>query len=183
MFEISSEHRMTQIFPTLQAQGKKIFGKKAAQIFAPVDQNGDLTFGYIFARSVVPKLARKLTHVRGISNLVSLFSDNGDFMKAMTVPDAEIQTLLKKHSGVESTVNAEGGFVEILTGPAARYCGTVTQRNAQTGALTIDVAFPTGRHFVVIANDSCVKPLEQVPMKERNFWGIVKSEESDPQES
>ena len=51
LLEISSEHRMTQLSPVLRAQGKKLFGKKPGQIFAPLNADGELEFGYLFARS------------------------------------------------------------------------------------------------------------------------------------
>src|SRR6202790_5183873 len=50
LLEVSSDHRMQQIGPLLKPQGKQIFGKNAAPIFAPVNLDGGLVFVYLFAR-------------------------------------------------------------------------------------------------------------------------------------
>lgn len=172
MLEISSEHRMTQIYPSLKAFGKRIFGKKAAQIFAPINEDGELAFGYIFARSTSTALVRALTHLRGISEMSSICNDEGAFVRAVTVPHADVQTMMNQHNAPETPKVRVQDFVEILTGPASRYCGTVTRLNADTEELTIEVNFPTGRHFIVTADASCVKLLPKVAAGKRAFWGV-----------
>jgi hypothetical protein len=172
MLEISSDHRMLQIAPALRDQGKKLFRKNPAQIFAPVTDDGELAFGYIFARCSRQPLVRGLLRVRGISEIASLCDGEGNFVQAVTVPHADIQEMMKKSNAPPLPVVHLQDFVEILTGPAARYCGTVTKMNASTDELTIEVSFPTGKKFIVTADPSCVKRLSNVPMLDRKFWGL-----------
>jgi hypothetical protein len=171
MFEISSEQRMSVILPVLRAQGQKIFGKKAGQIFAPLDANGELKFCYIFARSTKPSLTRSLTHVRGISEMAASYRDDTSLGKASTVPDADIQKLIESH-GVQKVVKVHiGDFVEIITGKASRYCGVV--KKIRGTKVRVDVSFPTGRQFVIRADATAVKPIaKRLPEESIAFWGI-----------
>lgn len=169
MLEISSEHRMTQILPTLRNQGKKIFGKRAAQIFAPINADGELEFGYIFARSAVATLVRGLTRIRGISELVSVCNDEGVFVRTVTIPNADVQGMISQHSPLPISKVRVSDFVEIMTGPASKYCGTITETNGDE--VTVEVNFPTGRHFLVLADKTCVKLLPAIPKDLRKFWG------------
>ena len=171
LLEVSSEYRMNQLGPILRSQGKRVFGKKAAQIFAPVNPNGELEFGYLFARSVSTALVRGLLRIRGISEMASVYNDDGAFGHAVTVPHIDVQKMMNTHDTPPPPVVRPQDFVEILTGPAARYCGTVVRMNAITEALTIEVNFPTGRQFLVTAEPSCVKLLPNVPKQQRKFWG------------
>ena len=169
MFEISSEHRMTQIYPGLKKHGKRLFGKKAAQIFAPTDANGELEVGYIMARSTALASTRSLTRVRGISEMAAHYNEEGAFLKAVTVPHVDVQKMITAHSKHKSTPVHVGDFVEILTGEASRYHGTVTvQKDAD---IEIEVSFPSGRKFTVSADASAVMVIPQVPIKRRAFWG------------
>jgi transcription antitermination factor NusG len=174
MLEISSEHRMTQIYPLLRAQGKRVFGKKAAQIFAPVNAEGELAFGYIFARSVSSALVRALTRIRGISEMATICDAEGTFIRAVTISDNEVQAVINKHNPSKKARARVGDFVEILTGPAARYCGTVIEKDSTSKneeQLTVEVNFPTGRRFLVVADATCVKLLPNIPKAQRRFWG------------
>jgi hypothetical protein len=168
MFEISSEHRMEQINPSLRKHGKKLFGKRAAQIFAPTDENRELEVGYLMARSVSPALTRSLTRIRGISEMSGHYSEDGTLLKAVTIPNADVQKMIKAHSIDEPTPIRVGDFVEILTGEAARYHGTVVE--AEDADMKIEVQFPSGRKFTVDASAADVKLL-RVPIKRRAFWG------------
>jgi hypothetical protein len=168
MFEISSEHRMNQIFPVLKSNGKKLFGKKSAQIFAPVDSNGELELGYILARTNPPALARTLTRVRGISEMSATYTDEGVLIEAVTVPHEDVQKIIDKHSIPVQNDLEVNQFVEILTGDAARYCGTVTEILGD--AVSVEVIFPSGRQFIVRADRTAVKLLVDQPHK-RAFWG------------
>jgi hypothetical protein len=170
MFEISSEHRMAQITPGLRAQGQRIFGKKAAQIFAPVNEDGELVYGYIFARCITPSLVRALTKVRGISEMASLCDDEGGFVKAVTVPHEDVEKMLESFPSPATPRVRLDDFVEILTGDAAHYCGTVSGVDDDY-SLVIEVNFPTGRKFFVTAQPSSVKLLNHVPKNKRAFWG------------
>jgi hypothetical protein len=179
MFEISSEHRMTQIYPLLKAFGKRVFRKKAAQIYAPVNEDGELTFGYILARSTSTALVRALTHLRGISEMSSVCNEEGAFVRAVTIPNADVQTMMNQHNPTTKVKVRVGDFVEILTGPASKYHGTVTQttkwnasRTGTSFAMTIEVNFPTGRRFLVTADPSCVKLLPKIAFSKRAFWGV-----------
>jgi hypothetical protein len=171
MFEISSDHRMAQIAPTLYRQCKKIFGKKPAQIFAPVNAEGELTFGYLFARSVSPALVRKLSHIRGIGEMSAVCDDEGTFKRAVTIPNEDVQKMISEHA---PSINAKvhvGDFVEILTGDAAKYCGTVTTLDGD--GLIVQVNFPTKRYFLVRADVTSVKKLPKTPAPQRMFWGAM----------
>lgn len=171
MFEISSDHRMEQISPLLQEQGKRIFGKKASQIFSPLNAEGELAFGYIFVRSVSPKLVRAMTRIRGISEMAAVSPAEGEFMEAVTIPNEEVQAMLEKQNPPAKLEIHSDDFVEILTGKAARYCGTVKAVSA-SGEVIVEVNFPTGRYFLVTADETCVKLLPKVPAEQRAFWGV-----------
>jgi hypothetical protein len=172
MFEISSDHRMSLIFPMLKSQGRRLFGKQAAQIFAPTNDDGELAFNYLFARCTSPTLTRGLTRVRGISEMASIYTDEGVFLHAVTIPDAEIQTMMQNHNSPAAPRIVTQDFVEILTGPAAHYCGTITGMNILSQTLRVEVRFPTGRRFVVTADPSCVRLISDAPVSKRAFWGV-----------
>jgi hypothetical protein len=175
MLEISSEGRMAQIGPTLRSQGKRVFGKKPAQIFAPINAEGELVFGYVFARSANAALTRKLTHIRGIGEMSTVCDDEGNFIHAVEVPHSDVQKLINKHDTPENMRGCAQAqdFVEILTGESKGYCGTVTSMNVITDALTVEVKFPTGRKFIVAADVTSVKKLPKTPIKRRAFWGVL----------
>jgi hypothetical protein len=172
MLEISSVDRMAQIYPALRDHGKKVFSKHPAQIFAPVTEDGELAFGYIFARCVRQPLVRSLLRVRGISEFAALCDDEGNFVRAVTVPHTDVCEMMKKFNAPQVPEIHVHDFVEILTGAAANYCGTVTRRNTETEELTVRVDFPTGKHFIIKADPSCVRVLPKLPMSERKFWGL-----------
>ena len=171
MFEISSEQRMSVILPVLRAQGQKIFGKKAGQVFAPLDANGELEFGYILARSTKPSLTRALTHVRGISEMAASYRDDTSLGKAVFIPNEDVQKLIEAH-GVQKVAKVHvGDFVEVLTGKASHYCGTV--KRIEGAKLRVQVDFPTGRQFVIRADATAVKPIaKRLPEESIAFWGI-----------
>lgn len=185
MFEISSEHGLmashgvtnsyhceativASVFAGIRKHGKKLFGKKAAQIFAPTDTNGNLELGYILARSSSPALTRSFSHVRGISEMAGIYNEEGLLTEATLIPHTEVLKLIKSHSKVKPTRIQVNDFVEILTGKASRYCGTV--KKITDGAIIVEVNFPTGRRFTVTADASGLKVLH-VPVKKRAFWG------------
>ena len=169
MLEISSEHRMTQIFPLLQQQGSRLFKKKAAQIFAPLDANGELEFGYILARSTSPTLTRSLTRVRGISEIAGNYSSEGEFINAITVPNADIQKLISNRAVQKNSNSKVGDFVEIQTGVAARYHGTITASLGEHR--TVEINFPSGRQFIVSTDSTALRVFPNVPQSKRCFWG------------
>ena len=174
MFEISSDHRMIQIMPTLREQGKKLFGKKAAQIFAPLNAEGELMFGYLFARSVTPALTRKLSRIRGLGEMSAVCDDDGNFIHAVEVPNSEVQAMIAKHIPTNNVRVHIGDYVEILSGDASKYCGTITGIDDDYD-LIVKVDFPTGRTFFVTAYDSSVKKLPKTPAAKRTFWGVLGS--------
>jgi hypothetical protein len=175
MLEISSDHRMAQIGPTLRTQGKRLFGKKPAQIFAPLNTEGELVFGYLFARSITPAAVRSLTKIRGIGEMAAVCDNDGNFVRAMTVPHSDITDMMKKHIPPTNPSACAQDFVEILTGEAKGYCGTVIRANTITDELTVQVNFPTGRVFVVRADVTSVKKLPKTPATRRMFWGVLGS--------
>jgi hypothetical protein len=173
MLEISSDHRMEQIGPNLRAQGKRLFGKKSAQIFAPLNADGELEFGYLFARSVTPAGVRSLTKIRGIGEMATVCNGDGDFVHAVTVPHSDVLEMMEKHNPPKNVRVQAGDFVEILTGEAARYHGTV--RVVEDDDLKVEVNFPTGRCFIVSADRTSVKKVPRTPAAQRMFWGVLGS--------
>jgi hypothetical protein len=166
MLEISSENRMEQISPLLREQGKRLFGKKPVQIFAPLTPNGELKFGYIFARSSSNALVRKLLRIRGISEMSTLCNDDGGFKRAVTVPDTDVQKMIGEHKPPTKLKVRVGDFVEILTGDASGYHGIVFKR--ATWDVQVRVDFPTGRRFIIRADPTSVR-LSTNPS--HYFWG------------
>ena len=172
MLEIASEHRMQQIAPLLRVQGKRVFGKTPAQIFAPVNKDGDLLLGYIFARSLRPKLTYALRQIRGITELSAIRDESDRITKVITVPHNELLPTINKE--VQGSVKVPqvqvGDFVEILTGDAAHYCGTITRMKGLS--IRIEVHFPSGRRFNVSADPTAIKLLPNVSTELRAFWGV-----------
>lgn len=171
MLEISSEHRMNQIYPVLQSQAKRVFGKHPGQIFAPLNADGDLAFGYIFARSTSFTAVRALTRLRGVAEIVCIYDEEGKFIRTATVPAEDVEGMMAGHAPVVVDDTEIGDFVEILTGPAARYCGTVT--TIKKNLLRVEVNFPTDRQFIVSADQSCVRLIPDAPIARRSFWGVT----------
>jgi hypothetical protein len=170
MFEISSEHRMDVIFPSLRKQGKEIFGKKGGQIFAPLDANGELELCYILARSLSPKLTRRLTHIRGISEMAGSYNSEDVLTRAESVPNADVQKLIATRCNPKVQQVKVGDFVKILTGGAEAYCGSVTA--SKGSRLIVEVNFPSNRQFIVTADPSALKRIHHVPGHVRAFWGF-----------
>ena len=179
MFEISSDQQLDRIAPILRTQAPRLFGKRAAaQIFAPVDEKGDLEFGYIMARGTVS--ARVLLRVRGISEVVSTYDDEGNFKEAVRVPNADVQQLIKTRVKVKPEKIRVDDFVQILAGDASNYCGIVTQ--SKPDSAVVRVKFPTNREFLVTAHPSALKKLGtsafrapvSLPVARCAFWGIWK---------
>lgn len=167
MFEINMDSRMSDIFPMLRKQGERLF-KKAGQIFAPYDANGDLKLGYILARSLNLTTTRGLLRVRGISEMSAIYS--GDtFSEAVTVPNSDVQELLKAQDEPKIEKIREKSYVKILTGEVSGYCGTVTK--VKKNEVVVLVQFPSGRQFVVSAHPSGVQPLSSPLRDKRTFWG------------
>lgn len=173
LLEISSDHRMAQLFPALRAQGKRLFGKKPAQIFAPVGEDGELVYGYIFARSISHTVVRGLTKIRGISEMSATCNAEGSFVRAVTIPHADVAVMIARYKSADPPKVRLHDFVEILTGDAARYCGTVTKINKSTNKITVEVSLPTRRRFIVTADPTCVRILPRVPAEQRTFWGVL----------
>lgn len=173
LLEISSEHRMAQIGPSLYPEGRKLFGKKPAQIFAPINAEGELEFGYIFARSVSTAAVRRLLHIRGIAEMAVLTDDEGIFKSAVTIPHAEVLKMIEKHKPSPNGKVQVGDFVKILTGEARNYCGTVTKVDGD--GLIVQVNFPTGRCFLVRATLTSVESLAKKAIygEPRMFWGVL----------
>jgi transcription antitermination factor NusG len=168
MLEISSEGRMQQIMPTLREQGKKIFGKKPAQIFAPLNAEGELTFGYLFARSVTPAIVRKLQKIRGMGEMSTICDDEGMYLHAVQVPHADILKMIAEHTPSHIMKCRVGQFVRILTGPASGYHGTILKITAKGVQVRVD--FPSGRQFLIDADPTSVIQLD-VPKIKQTFWG------------
>ena len=169
MFEISSDHRMEKILPLIHKYGKRIFGPRAAQIFAPVDEDGELELGYILARSVNASAVRSLLRIRGISEMAGKYDGFGELTASVLVPDADIQKMIKSHAVEASPLAKTGDFVEVLSGDVARYCGTAIK--VTRNSVTVKVEFPSGRGFLVDAVPDAVKVLKG-PAAKQTFWGF-----------
>jgi hypothetical protein len=163
MFEISSEYRMSRITPLFRTQGSRIFGKKAAQIFAPLTPDGELKLGYILARSASPSATRALLRIRGISEMVVRYDGEGNILGEVTVPNEDVQKLIEQSEPRLAPVRI-GNFVEVLTGEAAHYCGTVVSEHR------VKIQFPSGREFTIRFEPGSVRAAS-VPKEQRAFWG------------
>jgi transcription antitermination factor NusG len=170
MFEISSEFQMKDILPALQTYSKRVFGRKSAQIFAPLDTQGNLIFGYFFARSMTQKTTRSITNVRGVSSVAAYHNAEGRITHAVTVSNEEVQNLMRQYQVRPVPKIQRDDFVKILTGAAANYCGTVVQANKEK--ITIEVLFPTGRKFIVRGTPASVELLPSAASRQRTFWGL-----------
>ena len=173
LFETSAEQHMDELAPVLRVQGKRLFGKKPAQIFAPLNADGDLAFGYFFARSTSISSVHSLTRIRGVSEMSAVADDDTANYRAVLVPNEDVQKLMKEYGMQELPLVHLGDFVEVLTGDAARYCGTITSWSKITNRFKVEVTFPTGRKFIVTADPSGVKLLPTTPKDRRGFWGIT----------
>jgi hypothetical protein len=165
MFELSAT-KIDAFFPVLQQQAKRIFARRAGQIFAPSNLNGELIFGYLFARSSSLALTKSLTRVRGITEFSATYSDAGNLKKVVTVPAGDVDKMIDEYGHQKSRQPQIGDFVRILSGAAKDYCGTITAR----GVVTVD--FPGGRTFTVRLAPGSAKLLE-IPKTRRAFWGEV----------
>lgn len=163
MFEISSEYRMSRIAPLFRTQGSRIFGKRAAQIFAPLTPDGELTLGYILARSASPAATRGLLRIRGISEMAVRYDGEGNLLGEVTVPNEDVQKLIERAEPRRATARI-GSFVEILTGEAAHYHGLVVREH------WVKVRFPSGREFTVRFEPGSVRAVN-IPKERRAFWG------------
>lgn len=164
MFEISAENTTTKVFSAIRSQASRLFHKKPVQVFAPTDKEGNLMFGFVFARGTSVSAVRALTRIRGISEMSATHAEDGTFLSAVTVPNCDIQKLVDKYVDPRIKQPRTGDFVRVLSGEVAGYCGTMTNAN------TVIVNFPTGRRFVVNVDASSVKVLD-VPKTKQAFWG------------
>jgi transcription antitermination factor NusG len=161
--------RMKEIFPAMKAHGLKVFGpKKAAQIFAPLDDRGALAYGYVFARTIGNKTTRGLTHVRGVSEIVGFYDDDGKLLHPTTIAHADVQPMIDAYAAVRAAAPGVGDFVRILTGEAMNYCGSVTK--VADDAVSVEINFPTGRRMFVTADVTAVESLS-IPADKQTFWG------------
>ena len=167
MFESSAEKKMDGFLPALEQQAKRIFGKKPGQVFAPVNKNGELVFGYIFARSVSPALTKTLLRIRGISDISATYTDTDTIKNIVAIPNAEVEKIIDEYVGQKNQHPRLGDFVKILNGDARDYCGTVTARSLAT------IEFPSGRTFTVRLAPGSAKILK-IPKTRRAFWGEAK---------
>jgi hypothetical protein len=169
MLEISSDHRMDHLAPLLAEKSRIAFGKKPGQIFAPLSPDGTLAFGYIFVRSLNVTPIRMLTKTYGIASLVAQYDAEGKFSRLVTIPHTDVTDMMQKVLRPSAAQINKHDFVEILSGPAMRYCGTVVASSGNR--VKVKVEFPTGRKFVVIAAPESVKKL--TAEGKRTFWGIL----------
>jgi hypothetical protein len=163
LFEVSMTN-LDACFPVLQQQFKRICSRKSGQIFAPTNKAGELTFGYFFARSSSPTITRSIARVRGVTEFAATYSDAGNFRKVVTVPEADVAKMIDDCAGQKRQRPQVDDFVQVLSGPAKGYCGTITARNVAT------ITFLTGRTFTVNLGAGAAKILS-VPKSRRAFFG------------
>ena len=176
MLELSwdGEQNLVPVRDAVQAQMKKIFGRSAAQVFLPIDGEGKPLYGYIFARSTGS--VRGLLKIKGVSSIATQYHDSEDSSsadipdaRAVLVPDTDVQGMISQYQPPQPPAVHIGDFAQIMTGPAAMYCGTVTEVKK---SVEVRVDFPTGRQMIISADPSSVKLLEARP-EQRAFWGII----------
>lgn len=170
MFELASPNGLEELRPTITAQLQRACNSKTAiQVFAPTDPNGSLQFGYILVRSTHPGIVRSLTKIRGISEMAARYTPEGEFQSAVTVPHSDLKDTLKNYKPAVQERLRKGDFVQVLTGPASGYYGTISQ--ITTRKVVVTVNFPTSRKLQIFAQPTALRH-EDVPVKQRAFWGI-----------
>jgi hypothetical protein len=177
---VSSKQSIDRIRPILatltvpETKYEHIFDDKPAQIFIPTTAEGNLKFGYIFARCLgwdaKDNRSIRLTAVRGISELSAVYDSTGEFVRAVTMPNLEVQRLIAAQPITSRLRLCIGDFVEILTGAAAHYCGTITKKGDN---ITVEVNFPSGRRFIVTADPTALRVIPNGPAEQRKFWGVT----------
>ena len=172
MFEISPEYKVDRVFAAIRKAKNQVFHEKAGQVFAPVNAEGELKLGYFFARGNNRFLTAAMTRLRGVCEVSSLYDDQGKFKKEVTIPHMEVQAMIDARSTQRSTRVKVGEFVEVLTGDASRYCGTV--RTITKISIHVEINFPSGRKFLIHAQPSSVKSFGDVPKEQRGFWGLIR---------
>ena len=172
MFEISPEYKVDRVFAAIRKAKNQVFHEKAGQVFAPVNAEGELKLGYFFARGNNRFLTAAMTRLRGVCEVSSLYDDQGKFKKEVTIPHMEVQAMIDARSTQSSTRVKVGEFVEVLTGDASRYCGTV--RTITKISIHVEINFPSGRKFLIHAQPSSVKSFGDVPKEQRGFWGLIR---------
>jgi len=167
MFEVSSDHRVLKILPTISKSVKQLFGKQPGQVFAPVDQNGDLKLGYILARTVGPISARRLTTIRGVSEMSARYDGDGVLTSVVEVPATEVLPLIAAHSTQNARNNLRiGEYVCVLSGEAKGYCGVLKQGGV------VQIEFPSQRRFIVYAENGSLRRIGGRAAR-NNFWGVI----------
>ena len=94
--------------------------------------------------------------------------EDGNFVHAVTVPHVEVQALITKHGSPHISKVGVGDFVEILTGDAKGYHGTILKILPNNVRVRID--FPSGRQFLIDADPTSISRTE-VPKNKQTFWG------------
>lgn len=169
MFEISSDHQVAKIIPIIRKNPKRVFGPKtAAQVFAPTSDDGDLQLGYLLARSSNPTATKSLLRIRGISEIAGRYNEQGICTKATVVPHADVKPMIDSFVAPIVDSVKVGDFVEVLTGDASRYCGTVSK--ISDSSIVVQIEFPSGRRFMIYAQPGSLKKLP-VPVEKQAFWG------------
>ena len=155
---------MLRLQPVLEKQLRKLFKRDSVEIFAPTNIDGELVYGYLFARTT--GRIRNLLKIRGIAFMANRYVSETE-NDPVLIPNEDVQKMILTPAA-QCTQIQTGDFVEVLTGPASRYCGEVTTSTSRQ--VTVRVKFPTGRKFIVRAHPSSVKKLD-AGLKQRAFWG------------
>lgn len=181
MLEASPDYKASEILQSIR-QSRFVF-RGIGQIFMPINENGDLQFGYFFARGIGAKqgntrnaVVTALSRVRGVSEIAERYDNQGAFVENVEIPHTEIQKMISDYELQITPLPEVGDFVEVLTGSASRYCGSVVSSAPKRVVVRVD--FPSGRQFTINADPSSIKILPSTPEKERNFWGIVQDAET-----
>lgn len=164
MLELSSDAQLPRVLDVVWRNVKRMFGKNAVQVFAPVSPDGALEFGYVLARSTNERTIRQLLQIRGISEISAIYRDDGTIEKFVEIPAADIEPRLSQVAP-EKHVARVGEFVRVLTGEAKNYCGVVTEKNKLT------VLFPTGRTFKISIAPGTTETID-APKEKQAFWGV-----------
>lgn len=126
---------------------------------------------YLFVRSDSTAALERLTRVRGIVGFVQqgMFQDQKSFSSAITVPDEQVQPMiaLARQAHELRTVPAQGDFVRIREGRAAKYCGTITRVNK--GMATVRVEMQS-RDLTVQTPTANLEDLTDVPEFQQMFY-------------
>jgi hypothetical protein len=149
-----------------------VFGREAFECFIPLARRDlgvfELSTGnFIFIRSKSIEKLAKLKRTTGVSGMVTV-GDYGKVSNAITVPDAEVQPMIRRARETEAAWSQgiqKGSFVRILDGMARGYCGHVIKMRP----FTVRIKLLT-KTLIVVTPRANLLHLPDVPPHQQLFY-------------